>query len=113
MLVIVPDEAEAGWVERHLHGLVGVETEATARAERGEAFAAWRRFLEALAEERPLVLVFEDLHWADEALLDFVDYLVDWATRGAATRRLHRPSRAPRAAYGSGAAEGSIRPRSS
>ena len=77
---VMPDEAEAGWVERHLYGLVGVETEATARAERGEAFAAWRRFLEALAEERPLVLVFEDLHWADEALLDFVDYLVDWAT---------------------------------
>jgi class 3 adenylate cyclase/tetratricopeptide (TPR) repeat protein len=77
---IVPDDAEASWVERHLHGLVGVETDATAKAERGEAFAAWRRFLEALAEERPLVLVFEDLHWADEALLDFVDYLVDWAT---------------------------------
>jgi tetratricopeptide (TPR) repeat protein len=30
--------------------------------------------------ERPLVLVFEDLHWADENLLDFVDHLVDWAT---------------------------------
>ena len=47
---------------------------------RGEAFAAWRRFFEALAEQRPLVLVFEDLHWADDGLLDFVDHLVDWAT---------------------------------
>ena len=46
---------------------------------RTEAFAAWRRFFEAIAEERPLVLVFEDLHWADEGLLDFVDHLVDWA----------------------------------
>ena len=44
-----------------------------------EAFAAWRRFLEALAERGPLVLVFEDLHWADDGLLDFVDHLVDWA----------------------------------
>ena len=44
-----------------------------------EAFAAWRRFFEALAERGPLVLVFEDLHWADDGLLDFVDYLVDWA----------------------------------
>jgi hypothetical protein len=35
-------------------------------------------FLEALAEQRPLVLVFEDLHWADEGLLDFVDYLAGW-----------------------------------
>jgi predicted ATPase len=36
--------------------------------------------LEALAEEQPLVLVFDDLHWADDALLDFVDHLVDWAS---------------------------------
>ena len=40
---------------------------------------AWRRLLEALAERGPLVLVFEDLHWADEGLLDFVDHLVEWA----------------------------------
>ena len=26
------------------------------------------------------MLVFEDLHWADDDLLDFVDHLVDWAT---------------------------------
>ena len=45
-----------------------------------EAFAAWRRFLEPLAAERPLVLVFEDLHWADDALLDFVDELVERAS---------------------------------
>ena len=42
-------------------------------------FAAWRRYLEGLAEEHPLVLVFEDLHWADDGLLDFVDHLADWA----------------------------------
>src|SRR5439155_7817353 len=42
--------------------------------------AAWRRFAEALADLRPTVIVFEDLHWADDDLLDFVDYLVDWAT---------------------------------
>ena len=48
--------------------------------EREEAFAAWRRLLEAAAEQRPLVLVFEDLHWADDGLLDFVDHLAEWAT---------------------------------
>jgi tetratricopeptide (TPR) repeat protein len=59
---------------------VGVESEQELHADRRpEAFAAWRRFFEAMAEERPLVLVFEDLHWADEGLLDFVDHLVDWA----------------------------------
>jgi class 3 adenylate cyclase/tetratricopeptide (TPR) repeat protein len=71
---------DASWVARHLRALVGVETEQELRGDhRAEAFAAWRRFFEAIAEERPLVLVFEDLHWADEGLLDFVDYLVDWA----------------------------------
>ena len=44
-----------------------------------EAFTAWRRFLEALAGQGPTVLVIEDLHWADELLLDFLDHLVDWA----------------------------------
>jgi tetratricopeptide (TPR) repeat protein len=47
---------------------------------RNEAFAAWRRFLEALAEQRPLVLVAEDIHWADESLLDFLDEFVDWVS---------------------------------
>ena len=76
----VEDAADAAWVERHLRPLAGLETEeAWAGDRRDESFAAWRRFLEAIADERPLVLVFEDLHWADDALLDFVDHLVEWA----------------------------------
>ena len=73
------DESEADWVERHVGTLVGLEVEELRGDHRAEAFAAWRRFFESMAEERPLVLVFEDLHWADEGLLDFVDHLVDWA----------------------------------
>ena len=77
----VGDAGDAAWVERHLRPLAGLETEAEwAGDRREEAFAAWRRFLEAIADERPLVLVFEDLHWADDVLLDFVEYLVDWAS---------------------------------
>jgi class 3 adenylate cyclase len=78
---LLPDEAEARWVESHLHPLAGLASDDDAAADRrGEAFAAWRRFFEALAEQRPLVLIFEDLHWADDGLLDFVDQLVDWLT---------------------------------
>jgi predicted ATPase/class 3 adenylate cyclase len=40
-----------------------------------EAESTWRRFLVALAARRPTVLVFEDLHWADEAMLRFVELL--------------------------------------
>ena len=71
---------EAEWVERHLGALVGIESEQELHGDRRpEAFAAWRRFFEGIAEERPLVLVFEDLHWADDGLLDFIDHLIDWA----------------------------------
>ncbi len=72
------EEREREWLTRHTRPLVGLE--GTERVEREEAFAAWRRLLEAAAEQRPLVLVFEDLHWADDGLLDFVDHLADWAT---------------------------------
>jgi class 3 adenylate cyclase/predicted ATPase len=76
----VEDDGDVAWMERNLRPLAGLETEETSAGDRrDESFAAWRRYLEAIADERPLVLVFEDLHWADEALLDFVDYLVEWA----------------------------------
>jgi class 3 adenylate cyclase/tetratricopeptide (TPR) repeat protein len=65
------------WVESHLRPLVGLPGGAEGGGDmRDEAFAAWRRYFEELAAERPLVLVFEDLHWADENLLDFVDHLL-------------------------------------
>ncbi len=75
------DDSQRAWVAGHLRPLVGLGSERELGAERrAEAFAAWRRFLEALAEQRPTVLVFEDLHWADEGLLDFVDHLADWVS---------------------------------
>jgi class 3 adenylate cyclase/tetratricopeptide (TPR) repeat protein len=75
---LVPDEVEASWVERHLRPLAGIrEGPSVVEASLEEAVTAWRRFLELLAESRPAVLVFEDLHWADDALLDFVDSLAD------------------------------------
>ena len=78
---LIHDEPEAAWVEEHLRALAGVETDvATSHDRQNEAASAWRRFLEALADRNPLVLVFEDLHWADDALLDFIDHLVDWAS---------------------------------
>ncbi len=73
---LVSDEEERQWLDGHLQPLVGVGGE-DGSARDGDPFAAWRRFLEALAEQGPFVLVFEDLHWADDALLDFVDELVD------------------------------------
>ncbi|MBV8258429.1 MAG: AAA family ATPase, partial [Actinobacteria bacterium] len=72
---LVPDD-EREWVAEHLLPLVGLGAE-TPRY--GQSFPAWRRYFERLAEQRPLILVFEDLHWADDGLLDFVDHLVEWS----------------------------------
>jgi len=44
-----------------------------------ETFWAIRKLLEALAAERPLVCVIEDLHWAEPRLLDLVDHVADWS----------------------------------
>ncbi len=78
---LLADPTEAEWVESHLRPLAGVNADAEGSADRqSESFTAWRRFFEAMADRRPLVLVFEDIHWADDGLLDFVDHLVDWAT---------------------------------
>jgi class 3 adenylate cyclase len=75
--VVEGEEADRQWMLQRLAPLVGVE--AASYAEREEQFVAWRRFFESLAINRPTVLVFEDLHWADDALLDFIEYVAEWS----------------------------------
>jgi predicted ATPase len=72
----VADPEERAWIEPRLQHLLGL-TERTA-PDREDLFSAWRRFFERLAGQGPLVMVFEDLHWADEGLVAFVEYLLDW-----------------------------------
>ena len=72
------DEHEQDWVRRRVETLIGLSEDAA--LDRQESFAAWRRYFEGMAEQQPLVLVFEDLHWADDGLLDFVDHMADWAS---------------------------------
>ncbi|MGO9973634.1 MAG: adenylate/guanylate cyclase domain-containing protein [Solirubrobacteraceae bacterium] len=47
--------------------------------EQGELFSAWRALFERLAAEGPVVLAFEELQLADQALLDFIAHLRDWS----------------------------------
>jgi len=75
------DAADRDWLRLRLAPLVGAPLPETAGTlDQEEAFTAWRRFLEALAVRGPLVTVIDDLHWADQGMLDFVDHLVDWAS---------------------------------
>ena len=74
---VLPEGQEREWFRQRLLPLLGIE--ATSSAQRAELFTAWRRFLEHVADERPTVLVFEDLHWADEPMLAFLEHLADVA----------------------------------
>ena len=74
---VIPEaHPDAPWLRQRLRPLVGLEAPPAAREEN---FAAWRGFLESLAESRPSVFIFEDLHWADDALLAFLEHLADYA----------------------------------
>jgi len=57
-----------------LRSLLG-ETEAPASAE--EIAWAFRKLVEQEAQELPLVVVFDDLHWGEETLLDLVEHVAD------------------------------------
>ena len=71
------EPGEHEWLLARLAPLVGAE--ATGSAEQEESFTAWRRFLEAMPGTDPVVYIFEDLHWADPAMLAFIEHLADWS----------------------------------
>jgi class 3 adenylate cyclase len=76
---LVQDESDRDWYRTRLAPLIGAQA-GESSFEREELFSAWQRFLELIAAQRPLVLVVEDLHWADAALVEFLEHLVDWAS---------------------------------
>jgi len=69
---VLPSGPDREWFRQRLRALLGLEAP---EARREENFTAWLRFFEDLAAREPTVLVFEDLHWADEALLAFLEHL--------------------------------------
>jgi class 3 adenylate cyclase len=73
----VLDADERAFVEPRLLQLLGWG--ATEHGEKQQLFAAWRLFFERMADTNPVVIVFEDLQWADESLLDFIEYLLEWS----------------------------------
>ena len=77
---LISDPAEREWVRARLAPLIGLPGIQAEGADRIETFSAWRRFLETMAAIRPLVLVFEDVHWADPAMLAFVEHVMEWSS---------------------------------
>ena len=63
---------------QRLTGLISAtlgESDPSERHDRDEIFSAWRVLIETLAARGPLVVVFEDLHWASDTLLDLVEHV--------------------------------------
>jgi predicted ATPase len=73
---VLPEVEERPWLKARLLPLLGIDSGQPASRE--ESFTAWRRFLEAVAADGPAVVVVEDLHWADPALLEFLAHLAEW-----------------------------------
>ncbi len=67
--------AEAADATRYLSLMLGLGVGEAASEPIHLLFAA-RRIVELLSERDPLLLVFEDVHWADDSLLDLIDYLI-------------------------------------
>ncbi len=70
----LPDDTDRARVVEVLAGVMGV---APARSVE-ETFWGVRRLVEALAVERPLVVVIDDIQWAEPAFLDLLEHLADW-----------------------------------
>jgi predicted ATPase/class 3 adenylate cyclase len=73
----VPEVDDRHFVLPRLAHLIGLG-ERTA-SDKQDLFAAWRLFFERLAEQGPVLMVFEDMQWADPSLLEFITYLMEWS----------------------------------
>jgi tetratricopeptide (TPR) repeat protein len=73
----VPDESERRWLGAPLAALLGLEEPPVGQRE--QLFAAWRTFFERVAETGPTVMVFEDMQWADQGVLDFIEHVLQWS----------------------------------
>ncbi|MGE5274258.1 MAG: AAA family ATPase [Verrucomicrobiota bacterium] len=73
----VSDPEERAFVEPRLRQLLGLGDRSG--SDQADLFSAWRMFFERMADQGPVVLLFEDIQWADAALIEFVEYLLEWS----------------------------------
>ena len=93
------DDEAASLAAKRVAALVGLE-ETGETAEQG--FWGFRKLAEALARERPTVIVFDDVNWGEPHFLDLVEYLAESVRDAPLLDRRHGPAGAARAAAGVG-----------
>jgi class 3 adenylate cyclase/tetratricopeptide (TPR) repeat protein len=59
---------------------LGIESDSTGAGDRESIFMAWRLLIEAFAQQAPRILVYEDLHWASDSMLDLVEHIISVRT---------------------------------
>jgi DNA-binding SARP family transcriptional activator len=85
---LLADDHDGQHVAPQIATAIGVRVEPESAA---VLFPAVRRLFEALARRRPLIVVLEDLHWAEPTFLDLVEYLAREATQPIFLMCLARP----------------------
>jgi class 3 adenylate cyclase len=77
LVELLGGEADPEWVVDRVLAAIGLNETVT---ETDEIFVATRKLLDAMAQTRPLVVVLEDLHWAEPTFLELIEHLVDFST---------------------------------
>jgi class 3 adenylate cyclase/tetratricopeptide (TPR) repeat protein len=73
----IADPIDREFITPRLGQLLGLPTPKVLARE--ELFSGWRLFFERLAEHLPVVMVVEDLQWADAGMVEFLDHLLEWS----------------------------------
>jgi len=73
----ISDPADRDFIAPRFGQLLGLPSPKVLAKE--ELFAGWRLFFERLSEHLPVVMVIEDLQWADAGMVDFLDHLLEWS----------------------------------
>jgi class 3 adenylate cyclase/tetratricopeptide (TPR) repeat protein len=77
----VPEENERQSIEPPLRSLLGLQSADVddAGGQRDTLFAAWRTLFERISDRGTVIMIFEDLQWADGGLLEFIEHLLEWS----------------------------------
>jgi len=77
LAALLDDEADTALIVNRLSQVLGTVAPTTT-AVLGETFWAVRKVVELLARRRPVVIVFDDIHWAAPTLLDLIQHMLEW-----------------------------------